>query len=264
MFQIAILRSKTLSKLFLAVLVVLLVGCGYYQKDQPQAGNYEGPPVPIGNGEARAYVRLDGQGEVTTLGILMSEGALEGLPKQVPHGELEFHLALPPEAHSSGYDHVSLGWNPQGHPPPGVYDVPHFDFHFYLIDDNARGAITAIGEDLARAHRQPEQGHMPVDYVLPEGTEVPNMGAHAIDPGSDEFNGKPFTHTFIYGFYDGEIIFLEPMMTLAFLKSLPSISTPVKQPQMYRPDFAYPAFYGTYYDADKKGYRITLDGLTMH
>ncbi|MBV1790288.1 DUF5602 domain-containing protein [Marinobacterium sp. D7] len=264
MFQIAIFRSVTLHKLLLAVLAIFTVGCSQFQKEQGLAGSYEGPPVSVGKGEARAYVRLDEQGKVTTLGILMSEDALDGLPEQVSHGAVEYLLTLPPEAKAGGYDHVSVEWNPQGHIPPGVYDVPHFDFHFYLIDGKARSAITATGEDLARAHRQPEPSHMPVDYVLPEGTEVPNMGAHAIDPGGDEFNGKPFSQTFIYGFYDGRIIFMEPMMTLAFLQSRPSVSTPVKQPQIYSPDFAYPAFYGTYYDADKKRYRITLDGLSMH
>jgi hypothetical protein len=27
---------------------------------------------------------------------------------------------------------VGLNWNPHGHIPPGVYDLPHFDFHFYI------------------------------------------------------------------------------------------------------------------------------------
>ncbi|GGC11146.1 hypothetical protein GCM10011352_42040 [Marinobacterium zhoushanense] len=264
MLQIPEMRVVTLNTLILSGLAMSIVGCSQLQQEQSQAGTYEGPPVVVGMGEARTFATLDEQGEVATLGILMSEGALEGLPEQVPHGELEFHLALPPQARDSGYDHVSLGWNPQGHIPSGVYDVPHFDFHFYLIDEGARGAITATGEDLARAHKQPETSHMPVDYVLPEGTEVPNMGAHAIDPGSDEFNGKPFTHTFIYGFYDGEIIFMEPMMTMTFLQSRPNISTPVKQPQAYVSHFAYPAFYGVYFDAGNKEYRITLDGLSMH
>ena len=30
-------------------------------------------------------------------------------------------------------DHVVINWEAVGHPPPKVYDVPHFDFHFYLV-----------------------------------------------------------------------------------------------------------------------------------
>ena len=25
-----------------------------------------------------------------------------------------------------------LNWNPHGHIPPGIYDRPHFDVHFYM------------------------------------------------------------------------------------------------------------------------------------
>jgi hypothetical protein len=235
------------------------------QKDVSMAGTYEGPAVTIGQGQARAFVTLDAQGQARTLGIRLSEAALAGLPAEVPAmGEWEYVLSLPAEAAGTGYNHAAVDWNPHGHIPKGVYNVPHFDFHFYAIDSAARNAITAVGEDLERAHKAPEPSQMPTDYVLPPGTEVPNMGAHAIDPGSAEFNNQPFTQTFIYGFYDGKIIFTEPMLTLAFLQSRPSTSTPVKQPQTYNPDFAYPARYGVHYDAGARQFEITLDELARH
>jgi hypothetical protein len=235
------------------------------QKDTSMAGTYEGPAVAIGQGHAHAFVTLDAQGQAQTLGVRLGEAALSGLPAAAQgRHEWEYRMSLPAEAAGSGYDHVSLDWNPHGHIPEGVYNVPHFDVHFYIIDSVARNAITAVDEDLERAHKAPEHSHMPADYVLPPGTEVPKMGAHAIDPSSDEFNQKPFTHTFIYGFYDGNIVFMEPMMTLDFLKSRPNVSTPVKQPQAYQPGFAYPASYGTHYDAAAQQFQITLDDLTRH
>lgn len=240
----------------------LLAGCAMPDRAAySPAGTYEGPPVAIGQGQARTFVVLDERGQASTLGIRLSEGALSGLPAD---GEREYPLNLPEEAAGTGYDHVTVDWNPHGHIPPGIYDKPHFDFHFYVIDKEQRNAITLEGDDLERARKAPEPAHMPADYVLPPGTEVPGMGAHAVDPGSDEFQGKPFTQTFIYGFYDGRIVFVEPMMTLEFLASRPAVSTPVQQPELHDPAFAYPTGYGVRYDAASAEYEIRLEGLVRH
>ncbi|NVK40609.1 MAG: DUF5602 domain-containing protein [Oceanospirillaceae bacterium] len=261
--------SPQLSVLFAlgtALGTALLAGCSMPHKEAlSPAGTYEGPPVAIGQGQAWTFVTLDEQGQAKTLGIRMSEAALSGLPAEPPAtGEWEYQLSLPAEASVTGYNHVTVDWNPHGHIPEGVYNVPHFDFHFYAIDSASRNAITAVGEDLARAHKAPEPAYMPADYVLPPGTEVPRMGAHAIDSASPEFHDQPFTQTFIYGFYDGRIIFVEPMMTLAFLASRPDVSAPVKQPEAYYPGFAYPNWYGARYDAANAQYEITLEELARH
>lgn len=249
----------------IALIAVLLAGCSMYSKETGMGGTFEGPPVAIGQGQAWTFVTLDEQGQARTLGIRFSEETLSGLPTELSeHGAWEYDLVLPVEAAALGYNHVTLDWNPHGHIPQGVYDSPHFDFHFYVIDHAAREQITLDTTSLEIAHKAPDEGYMPMGYVLPPGTEVPNMGAHAIDPASGEFNGEPFTTTFIYGFYDGKVIFMEPMMTLDYLKSGPEMSTPVKQPQAYQKDFAYPASYGVRFDEMAGRYEVTLDGLARH
>lgn len=44
------------------------------------------------------------------------------------------------------------------------------------------------------------------------------MGNHLIRPAAPEFNGSPFTHTWIWGSQGGRISFWEPMITVAFLE----------------------------------------------
>jgi hypothetical protein len=45
------------------------------------------------------------------------------------------------------------------------------------------------------------------------------MGNHLLDSQSPEMKDSlPFTTTFIYGAYEGELIFWEPMITLDFLQ----------------------------------------------
>ena len=251
---------------FSTVLLIFLAGCMMPQKESPKAATYEGPPTSIGQGSARSFVTLDADGKPSTIGIRLSKSALDGLPAEEPTDaiEWEYTLQLPPEAASSGYNHIGIDWNPHGHIPKGIYDKPHFDFHFYLIDDAARNKITAVGDDLAQAHKAPPAEFMPAGYVLPPGTEVPHMGAHAVDPKADEFTGKPFTKTFIYGYYGGKMIFLEPMVTKAFLETKPDALVTVAVPKKYSLHGYYPTQYGVKYDQAHGEYVISLANLVPH
>ena len=209
------------------------------------------------------FTTMDAGGKLTAIGLRMSETALTGLPAEPPHDAdgWEYILALPKEAAASGYDHVGIDWNPKGHIPDGVYNTPHFDFHFYMISQADKEKITAKGEDLARAHKAPAAEFMPEGYILPPGTEVPRMGAHAIDPSSPEFNKMPFTKTFIYGFYNGQMIFLEPMMTKAFLETNPNTTDRIKLPAAYARHAYYPTMYSVKYDPAIREFEISLEGL---
>jgi len=258
------MTAKDLLEVVLAMIVItFFLGCTEFRNLHPTAGTYDGPSRDMGEGRANAFIKLDAGGRPTTIGVRVSESALVGLPAEPPPDAdgWEYVLSLPKEAASSGYDHVVIDWNPTGHIPPGVYDTPHFDFHFYLISAEQREKITAKGEDLARAHRAPAPELIPEGYILPEGTEVPRMGAHAIDTTAPEFNKLPFTKTFIYGFYDGKMIFLEPMMTKAFLETKPNAMDRIKLPKAYSKHACYPTSYGVNYNATQREYEISLENL---
>lgn len=248
-----------------AALPVIFAGCAGVFKTGPGAGTYEGPPGQIGEGQARTFVTMDGSGSPIAIGIRLSETALKGLPAEHPQDAdgYEYSLALPAQAAIAGYDHVGIDWNPMGHIPPGVYSVPHFDFHFYLISREQREKITAVGDDLATAHRVPAPEFLPAGYILPPGTEVARMGAHAIDPAAPEFNKQPFAKTFIYGFYDGQMIFLEPMVAKSFLDAKAEVSEAVKVPKAYSRRGYYPGSYSVKFDQGRREYVISLEGLTL-
>jgi len=224
---------------------------------------YNGSSIKVGEGSAYAFTTLDANGKPLAIGLRMSESALQGLPAEIPHNATgwEYVLPLPKQGANFGYDQVVLDWNPKGHIPDGIYNVPHFDFHFYMISQADREKITLKDEDLARAHMAPAPEFMPEGYTLPEGTEVPQMGAHAIDPSAPEFNNMPFTKTFIYGFYDGQMAFLEPMMTKTYLETKPNTLDTVKLPKSYAKHGYYPTMYSIKYDITQREYVISLEGL---
>jgi hypothetical protein len=99
------------------------------------------------------------------------------------------------------------------------------------------------------------------DYQVVPDTAVNMMGVHAIDTTAPEFHGKPFTATFIYGYYKGKLIFLEPMITRAFLSGKPDVTLPVKTPAHYSSPGYYPAAYSVRYDANSKNFMIELQKL---
>jgi len=252
-----------LRAVFTVVVITSILGCAEFQKIGSKAGTYNGPQQAIGGGSGYAFITLDANGIPTAIGLRMSEETLMGLPSEPPNNAegWEYVLSLPREAAIAGYNHIGIDWNPKGHVPPGVYDVPHFDFHFYLISLEQRERIKAVGDDLARTHRAPAPEFMPEGYILPEGTEVPRMGAHAIDPSSPEFNKLPFTKTFIYGFYDGQMVFLEPMIAKAFLETKPSVTDRIKLPKSYSTHASYPTAYSVKYNAIQREYEISLESL---
>jgi len=240
------------------------------QKDEPlnssgldeentksQNGNtFYGPTVPFGNGVARAWVSEDPDGNPTGVGVNLSQKALEGLPEE----PVAIVLYFPNNGATDFYTHMLIDWNPEGH-EPGFYEVPHFDFHFYIIPEEERLAIGP--DDFAEFAADPLPQYIPPYYLHTPGG-VPQMGAHWVDLLAPEFNGGEFSRTFIWGSYDGEFIFWEPMITMEYLLMRSSEVIPVRQPEAYQLEGWYPTDYKVEYSTKFKQYSISLINLVHH
>jgi hypothetical protein len=227
-----------------------------------KAGTFNGPTVTMGKGTAHSWVKLDDAGNPTSIGLALSDSAMTGL-STVPFPPQEFMLALPSQASATAFNHISLDWGPMGHPPDTIYGLPHFDMHFYLIDTATQNAISPLDSTAGRAVTDPSV--IPAGYFTPPpGEIIPAMGIHYLDPTSPEIAlDQTFTHTLIYGFWKGSMIFIEPMITKAFLESKTTVSMDLKLPTKYPvADKYYPTKYGIRYDATAREYIVSLDGLT--
>ena len=250
---------------FRILAIAALAGAGCGDPAGPGVTTDFGAAVNLGQGVARTYVVSEG-GTPTEIGIALSAAALEGLP--APTGPMDSHSFLLPLPAGQGTDVqlVELNWNPAGHPPPMVYTVPHFDFHFYTVSLAERNAILPTDPGFAaKAANLPAASLQPPGYVPPamNGSieAVPMMGVHWVDPTGPEFTGSPFTSTFIYGSWDGHFTFLEPMVTLDFLKTQPTLEKPIPVPAHFETDGYRPAAYRVSYDAKAGEYRIGLTKL---
>jgi hypothetical protein len=261
-------------------LALLVAGSAFAQSDgaQRQSANHTaagesanatrtvlGTATPLGKGSVRSWVTLDKDGKPAAIGLTFTEAALAGLPQELPAGQEgpEYILSLPPEAGQTAFNHIGINWNPKGHPPAQIYDTAHFDFHFYMISPEARNQITAQGADREKARRKPELEYVPAGYIYAPDSEIPRMGGHWADPQSNEFHGQPFTRSFLYGNYDGQIVFMEPMISKAFLEAKTSVTEKIKLPSRFAKPGYYPTSYSVKYDAASKQYTVALEGLRL-
>jgi hypothetical protein len=230
-------------------------------------GTTYGTPAAVGNGTIRSYVTYAG-GEAVEVGVAMSEAVMQGLPKPSGAGHEghedmhEFVLDLP-QGNPTPFKHIGFNWNPGGHEPPGIYDVAHFDFHFYMIPVADRLAIipTDTASFNAKARNYPSPEFVPAGYIAPVPLGVPQMGVHWIDPTSPEFNGQPFTRTFIYGSWNGKLIFAEPMITKALIEAKQTVTTPIGVAKNYSQPGRYPSSYTIRWNEAAKQYEVALTGL---
>jgi hypothetical protein len=233
---------------------VTLKSAGYLNNP---VNTFYSPAQPVGNGVARAYVKENYDGKPVAVGISLSEKALTNLPAE----PAEYVLILPKNKGENFYILVGLDWNPQGHEPVIYYGKPHFDFHFYIITDEERMAIPFLAPpqmDIA-----PDPKYVPAGYIQTPGL-VPEMGAHWVDVTSSEFQpGGTFTKTFIWGSYNGEFIFWEPMITLNYLLTKPNDLVTLRQPSAYQQDGYYATQYKVAYSDSPGMYTVELQNLVF-
>lgn len=286
--------------LALAILTATALGaCGHAsgaESDPVNRATY-GEPVAVGRGTARTYVIYDRNGGAPLeVGVALDERALDGLPAPNPHAHaragasphehLDNHvylLSLPGRG-VAPFQFVELDWNPGGHEPPGVYDTPHFDFHFYTVPPAERAAVVPSDPQFQqKAEMLPPEGERPPSYAVaaPPGAPapaVPLMGVHWVDVRSPELQKmfgnpgawRPFTTTFIYGSWAGRFTFLEPMITRAHILAKRTATDPavrdevipVSTPAQIGTAGYYPGAYRIAWDPQAREYRIALTNLT--
>jgi hypothetical protein len=232
-----------------------------------------GPAVTLGEGKVRAYVAFDtkeGQRPLE-LGVAIEARAMEGA---LPASDmLMIPMTLPARA-PVPFRFALFDWNPLGHVPQGVFDLPHFDVHFYTVPQREVDAITPDSPDfVAKANNLPTGDFVPASYVVgkppaatPASVAFPGMGVHWQDLLSPEYQRilgrpeayQPFTKTYVYVTWNGRITALEPMITREYLMRRTTETVQVRQPARYPEPGWYPAGYRIEYDGRAAEYRIAL------
>ncbi len=247
---------------------------------------YFSPEQQIGAGTVQSYVVRPPGGPPEAVGVTLTAGALRDLPAEpnthsrcfdldgdgshTGHeciGDEERILQLPEEAAEGlPFQWLTVNWNPAGHPAP--YNLPHFDVHFFAwererIDAIAPGRCGELVDcaDFERGSRPLPPAYLPPGHI-DVGAVVPRMGNHLLDSRSPELaDSLPFTRTFIYGAFDGELIFWEPMVTRDFLLRTRDACFEIRLPQAFRRSGYYPTKYCVRQDPRDEAHTVSLEGF---
>lgn len=275
----------------LTAAVALLVATSGSAAPGVPDGRVLGWRASLGQGSVTSFADFQENGTPKTIGVMISADTLATLPKEpsdyhhcydrdgdgitaratecIPTHEIV--VPLPDDLTRRGdvpFSWVLLNWNLNGHMPPGIYDVPHFDVHFYLasieetfaIDDGPCGPEHVACDDFATAKLPVPDGLMHPDFKDVDAV-APAMGNHLIDVGGHEFHGQGFTYSWIYGIYGGKVTFWEQMIALSYLESRPNMCAPIKTPPAVEVAGYYPTQRCIRYNAEADAYIVSLDQL---
>ena len=206
------------------------------------------PPVPWKDTGAKPVVQLDAQKHPTQIALIIPAALIDALPKQRSE-------AVYPVAGGGLVRTANLQWHPVGHEPEHVYDMPHFDVHFYTITEAVRGGIVPnapMGKVL------PPKRILPPNSMLAPGF-VPGMGMHVIGKVQPEMHrGGKFTVSPIIGYWNGDLAFFEVMFSKAWLAGKTSKTGAFPQPASVKQHGYYPTKFSVTYDAPENEYEVAI------
>ena len=255
------MNKKRTGRILLAAGMMLLFSCNKEQirkylpkEDHSKYNTFYGPQVQMGAGHARSWISTNHHGVPTEIGAEMTRSTLTGLPEVFTPFVLPLHQKA---LDKTAFEHLVIDWNPHGHPPGGVFTVPHFDFHFYTITNAARLAIPPYPLAMAAFDNLPPAGYIPAGYNADPGG-VPQMGKHW---GDGNVAPGTFSKTMVYGSYNGKVIFVEPMITLDVFQNAVPFSLAYAQPALFHEHTYYPTKYNFYVKDGK--YYVTLSDFVL-
>ena len=210
------------------------------------------------------WVVIEG-GTAVELGATVPIAIIEAVPSDAemvwPPQQLAT-VALPSEARTLlGIDHLGINWEAHGHPPTPFLS-PHFDFHFYNLSPSEIRAIDCSDDT--------KPSRLPVHHALPDvdvpglgvlvGLCVPEMGMHAMAEKELETT-DPFEASLMIGYYRGDPIFFEPMVSRELLLEKSDFTLAVPVIEHLPAGVHYPSEFRAEYDAVVKQYRMVFTGF---
>lgn len=252
---------------------------------------HDGESAEVGDGTVTTGATTNSSGELVSLDVHVDGDALSSMDddETEPHESAAAHLELPSDVDTHQFTFMGLHYNPMGHAPPGIYTVPHFDFHFYMVEEDL---VEGIGPGPSIAAYEVPGRQIPEGYVFETPRlVVPEMGEHLLDETAPEFGDGEFTHTYVYGAYDpdidpknpsgttevemegetqefpvfegdgeGQLHFVEPMVTNEFMSGLDEgVTADVATPEAFQVEGRYPTAYSV--TPNDSGATVSIEGF---
>jgi hypothetical protein len=220
--------------------------------------NYS-PYVAIGQGNARAYVTLNGNTPVY-IGVEMDEICASTVPYPAFNVGNEYQFASPAGLNTTPIQGISITFF-SAHPPAGFGDVPHFHPNFFLTSLAVRNTIT---DNDPRGLVAVAANEIPAGHIFP-GVVNAFEGGVSFDPIQDSNREQPFTTiNEAYDFLNGHMILIQTGATIAFLQNKQNAYSLLSLPKNFPTPGYYPTYYFTLYDKTRHIYNLGIGGFVQH
>jgi len=178
-------------------------------------------------------------------------------------------LPMPIEAAElAPLDHIEYRYWTHGHDPTDILGKEHFDIIPFLMTQEQRDQITAVGADKRRAIKVPRAECIPLGFIqIPEVDEFfaePRYGTRYFDlvNFSPILNREEIiTTTLFYGYYNGRMNFWEIPVTFDYLRTKPNEFYPIRLPRTVPKPGYYPTRYRFRFNTSTSEYVFALEGL---
>ena len=113
--------------ILLALTIATLFTACKKDNDDNKAGIFKGPEVKVHDGKAWTSIQINKSGNPERLAITLTDAALNSVPVGGGTGdnnnneEEEWLLSFHPKVSVTPFNHVAMGWNPNGHEPAPIY-----------------------------------------------------------------------------------------------------------------------------------------------
>ncbi|EFJ44042.1 hypothetical protein VOLCADRAFT_106565 [Volvox carteri f. nagariensis] len=186
------------------------------------------PPLAVGVELTEGFVS-----KATKLPKLLNIPIPIGPTETFSYSAFEQPAAFFPMVGTNPFGFVYWSYAFNGHPGVGIYDVPHFDFHFmfpsYDYWWNQEWNVNSHGPCMGGSNATFFKTFKPIPSccwpgstlgpIIQAGDFVWGMGSHLWDTSAAEYNPvRRFNFTHIYGQYDGKIQFFESMVTVSTMQ----------------------------------------------
>ncbi|MGX7666834.1 hypothetical protein [Flavobacterium pedocola] len=206
----------------------------------------QGDYVAVGDGFVFSWVTFNKSGELMEIGIDITPEVYESLPKS---GDFESPVNIPfanVVKDQIPFDHVGLNWDSGGSKNP-ILSKAHLDIHFYMISMEERMRIPVFS-DISEPffNNYPPPGYFAAGYkpFAKNSRAEAKIGNHWLVAEKDP---KPLDYALFLGSYNGLFTFIDPMVSLDFIKSDSQlISQSFPQPDIYPSDQEFPKHFNIY------------------
>lgn len=217
---------------------------------------YSGPKITIGEGYIRSWMSYNEYDIPIEIGVEMSPEVFNNIEANF---EKPIYIPLQDDITKvTPFDHIEIDWHAQDESLLEDFKPAHFAFYFFMIPLEKRNSIPEWSPETDFLFSMyPPKINMAQSYVPLErhNGSYASLGKYWLS--KDPRNYQPLSHTLVLGTFEGQFVFIDPIVTWDQIKAQAFFNENYPQPLVHISDHLFPREYNFYVNSEGN-YCITL------